>query len=99
MAMPEPSALLVAVYERDNGRCRLCDKSLKLGSRECGINYVIPPEQGGPDEYYNLQLSCESCDKERGPRSNGEYEEYLYVKNRKRWEAFRKAQGRQQTTW
>lgn len=96
--MPGPSALQAAIYDRDNGRCRLCDKSLKLGSRECRINYVIPLEQGGPDEYFNLQLSCESCDKDRGQLSNSEYEEYLYSKNRKRWDAFRKAQGRRQTT-
>ena len=97
MVMSGPSALLAAVYERDNGRCRLCDKSLKLNARECRMNYVVPTEQGGPDEYFNLQLSCDSCDTERGQRSNAEYEEYLYAKNRKRWDAFRRAQGRQQT--
>jgi 5-methylcytosine-specific restriction endonuclease McrA len=92
--MSEPSALLVAIYERDNGRCRLCDKELKLKSKECKLNHVVPVEQGGPDEIFNLQLSCESCDKQRGKRSNLEYEQYLYEKNRKAWGAYRRAQGR-----
>jgi 5-methylcytosine-specific restriction endonuclease McrA len=96
--VPEPSTLLRAVFERDNGRCRLCDKQLKADSRECRLNHVIPVEQGGPDEYFNLQLTCDKCERERGPRSNAEYEEYLYSKNRKSWEAFRRAQGRQQTS-
>lgn len=92
--MPELSPLLIAVFERDNGRCRLCDKQLKLNSKDCKINLVTPADQGGPEEFFNLQLSCPSCDKQRGKLSNLEYEQHLYTKNQKAWEAYRRAQGR-----
>lgn len=92
--MAEPSALLVAVFERDNGRCRLCDRPLKLNSKECRVVLILPVEQGGPDEVFNMQLCCESCDRQRGRMSNLEYEKHLYTRNRKGWEALRRAQGR-----
>jgi 5-methylcytosine-specific restriction endonuclease McrA len=92
--MAEPSALLVAVFARDNGRCRLCDRELKLKSKDCKVNLILPLEQGGPDEFYNMQLCCASCEKQRGQMSNLEYEKHLYSRNRKGWEALRRAQGR-----
>jgi len=96
--MSEPSALLVAVYERDNGRCRLCDRELKLKVKDCRVSHAVPMEQGGPDELFNLQLTCEPCEKQRGHMSNLEYEKHLYAKNRKAWEAYRRAQGRPRVT-
>ena len=96
--MAEVSPLLAEVFERDNGRCRLCDKELKLNPKSCRVNHVVPVEQGGPDELFNIQLSCPSCDQQRGRLSNLDYEQQLYTKNRKAWESYRKAQGRRQIT-
>lgn len=96
--MAELPPVLAAIYERDNGRCRLCDKELKPNPKDCVANLVVPAEQGGPDEFFNLQLCCSSCDKQRGKLSNREYEQRLYTKNRKAWEAMRRAQARHQTT-
>lgn len=95
--MAEVSPLLAAIYERDNGRCRLCDRELKLNSKDCRLNHVVPVDLGGPDEFFNIQLSCSSCDQQRGRLSNLDYERQLYSKNRKAWENYRRAQGRRQT--
>ena len=96
--MSEPSAVLIAVYERDNGRCRLCDRELKLKVKDCRISYALPLDQGGLEDLYNMQLCCESCEKQRGRMSNLEYEKHLYARNRKAWESYRRAQGRPRST-
>lgn len=47
------------VYERDEGRCKLCGQPVAL--EECAIDHIIPISKGGPHQLDNWQLSHPAC--------------------------------------
>ncbi len=49
------------LYIRDNGMCRYCGKKLKY--HQGTIDHYVPRSKGGPDDYYNLLLSCRYCNR------------------------------------
>lgn len=47
------------IYERDKGRCQLCQKRLAFSS--VTIDHIVPISLGGADAPYNVQIACLSC--------------------------------------
>lgn len=56
-----PTALRIAVYERDGYRCVTCgtDENLTL-------DHVLAWSKGGPDTYENFQTMCRPCNSRKG---------------------------------
>ena len=49
------------IYEKTQGHCYLCGKSVKLNSFE--VEHKIPLSKGGTDDLGNLYCSCHKCNK------------------------------------
>nr|WP_256521907.1 HNH endonuclease [Halobacillus sp. A5] len=68
-----PQWLKQGVFHRDKGRCQICGtdltKVLNLDNKE-NYDHIIPLENGGTNDPTNFQLTCESCNKSKGARSN-----------------------------
>ena len=57
--IPEP--VRIAVWRRDGGRCARC------GSRErLEYDHIIPLSRGGSSTVRNIELLCESCNRQKG---------------------------------
>lgn len=64
------------IAKRDGSRCNLC--GIKLRPSEWVLDHRIPLSKGGVDEYSNLQLLCDKCDKEKADSILPQYaEEYV----------------------
>jgi 5-methylcytosine-specific restriction endonuclease McrA len=51
------------VYDRDKGRCYMCDRRLAPGWH---IEHVIPLARGGTDTLDNVRASCPRCNRRKG---------------------------------
>jgi hypothetical protein len=51
------------IMARDGNRCVYCGTATKLG-----IDHVIPRTLGGPEEDWNMVVSCEACNKRKGQK-------------------------------
>ena len=52
------------IYIRDEGKCFHCGKKLEIN--QVNIDHYQPKSKGGPNDYYNLVLSCKKCNKYKG---------------------------------
>ncbi len=52
------------IYDRDKGRCYLCNKHLTL--KEMHLDHIIPIRKGGGSEMTNLAVSCPTCNRSKG---------------------------------
>lgn len=63
---PLPDDVQIFVWNRDSGRCVNC------GSQEnLEFDHIIPVSKGGSNTARNVQLLCESCNREKGNRIGG----------------------------
>jgi len=62
------------LYRAQIGRCRYCDRPMKLARRlkgdprECTIDHVVPLSRGGTFDLDNLVAACRECNIEKGQR-------------------------------
>lgn len=49
------------IYIRDGGICRYCRKDLQFG--QASLDHYLPRSKDGPDDVFNLVLSCKRCNK------------------------------------
>lgn len=56
-----PSSVQRAVFERDGGRCVLCDSEADLQ-----FDHIVPHSKGGGDQEDNLRLLCRDCNLKKG---------------------------------
>jgi 5-methylcytosine-specific restriction endonuclease McrA len=64
---------LAELFERDNGRCKLCGCELSMTTKwphpkTPTRDHVIPLSKGGTHERSNLQLACAECNVRKGNR-------------------------------
>ena len=58
---PIPDEVRIYVWNRDGGRCTRCRSNERLE-----FDHVIPVALGGANTARNLQLLCETCNREKG---------------------------------
>lgn len=51
------------VWNRDGGKCVQCGSNQKLE-----FDHIIPHSKGGANTYRNIQLLCESCNREKSAK-------------------------------
>jgi len=61
------------IYERDGKQCIYCGKQLKF--RQMSLDHYYPRSMGGPDDLFNMALSCRSCNKLKKSRVPEDWKE------------------------
>lgn len=65
------------IYQRDGGRCRICNEPVRFGGNSVSpfeairsgcIDHVFPRSRGGQNSGDNLQLACMSCNSQKGAK-------------------------------
>jgi 5-methylcytosine-specific restriction endonuclease McrA len=54
------------IYERDNGQCYVCSKSLSFKNFE--LDHLVPVSKLGDSTPSNLAVSCLACNRKRGTK-------------------------------
>lgn len=63
------------IYIRDRAMCRFCNK--KLLFKQISLDHYFPRSKGGPDDSFNLVLSCKKCNKEKKSYVPKNYKEVM----------------------
>jgi 5-methylcytosine-specific restriction endonuclease McrA len=58
-----PESVRIFVWRRDEGRCVKCGSQEKLE-----FDHIIPISKGGSSTERNIQLLCESCNREKSDK-------------------------------
>ena len=58
-----PEAVRIFVWQRDQGRCVQCGGRYKLE-----FDHIIPVVEGGSSTERNVQLLCETCNRQKGSK-------------------------------
>jgi HNH endonuclease len=58
-----PDNIRLFVWQRDGGKCVLCGKQERLE-----YDHLIPVAEGGGNTERNIQLLCETCNREKGKK-------------------------------
>lgn len=59
-----------AIYERDGGKCRHCEGSIRF-EELFHIDHLVPLSKGGSNDLTNLVLSCVRCNLEKHNKMPG----------------------------
>ena len=73
--MDNKKALKKYIYERDIKQCRFCNKELEF--RQISLDHYLPRSKKGPNDVFNIVLSCKKCNKYKENRVPSNYEEVL----------------------
>ncbi len=57
---PAPARVRLRVFERCQGKCGICDRSIRAGERWT-LEHVIAICNGGPNAESNLDITCCNC--------------------------------------
>jgi hypothetical protein len=60
------------IYDRDGGRCRLCNIALPYGPNAFHLDHIVPIVLGGPDIPANVQLACQPCNRSKWANLEGQ---------------------------
>lgn len=60
------------IYDRDGGRCRLCNIDLPYGPNAFHLDHIVPIFLGGPDIPSNVQLACQPCNRSKWANLDGQ---------------------------
>jgi hypothetical protein len=83
--MSRISITIAHLYERDNGICGICGKSIKDIS-EANREHVIPKSMGGKNHKSNLVIAHIKCNSRRGNGGGSNYiDVFLKVGNKSDW--------------
>ncbi|NLK71919.1 MAG: hypothetical protein GX285_02725 [Clostridiales bacterium] len=63
------------IYERDGRKCRFCDKDLLF--RQISLDHYVPKSKNGPDDIFNIVLSCKKCNKYKMDKILPDYDETI----------------------
>jgi len=63
------------IYERDKGICTFCGRELLL--RQISLDHYLPKSKGGPDDIFNLVLSCKKCNEYKKSRIPPDYKDKI----------------------
>lgn len=63
------------IYERDKGICTFCGRELLL--RQISLDHYLPKSKGGPDDIFNLVLSCKKCNEYKKSRIPQDYKDKI----------------------
>lgn len=63
------------IYERDRHYCHFCEKELLL--KQASMDHYLPKSKGGPSSFYNVVLSCKSCNKYKRDQVPIDYKEVI----------------------
>jgi len=61
------------IYERDNRKCYFCNKDLLF--HQISLDHYLPKSEKGPDDLFNIVLSCKKCNKYKKNKIPVDYEE------------------------
>jgi 5-methylcytosine-specific restriction endonuclease McrA len=56
----------LAIYQRDLGKCYMCQTNLPLGVIE--LDHLVPVSRLGSSDSTNLAVSCQACNRARGTK-------------------------------
>ena len=63
---PIPEDVQIFVWNRDGGKCVKCGSNVNLE-----FDHIIPVSRGGSNSARNIQLLCESCNRQKGAAIGG----------------------------
>ncbi|SET59539.1 HNH endonuclease [Natronincola peptidivorans] len=63
------------IYERDERKCYFCEKPLPF--QQTSLDHYLPKSRGGPNDIYNIVLSCKRCNKYKKSAVPKDYEEVI----------------------
>jgi len=73
MSIKKKKTLKSYIYERDNRKCRFCGQ--KLLFKQVSLDHYLPRSKSGPDDVFNLVLSCRKCNKFKKSTIPNDYQE------------------------
>lgn len=70
------SAMRAAIYDRDGGRCQLCQEKVRRHGpfysptlpTPAAVDHIFPRSRGGRTTPNNLRLLCTTCNAQKGAR-------------------------------
>lgn len=65
-------AYLLQLFEEQGGRCYYCQRKIKLKDDAC-IDHMIPLARGGLDKFFNMVMSCKTCNVRKGDQTAEEF--------------------------
>jgi hypothetical protein len=69
--------VLGLIYESCVGHCYYCGRPQEVFG-DWQVEHMLPRQQGGTDDLYNLTLACKLCNRRKGNRTVEQFRTYLH---------------------